>query len=319
MSAADSISTPQVYSNTNKKTVASGRSLAWRRMALASALAAGLLYSTRAHAQAASVEWRVAFNRGQQGPGTGLFGPLRTVSDNDGTDTNLLISMVTAAVAETSPDGSLSITASVVGQTIPGVVLNSRQLLITGLTANVAPGWVHPLNTPFPTIEILACYRFDLTPVGPPHTFGSGIDGFFTVLGGAPPIDFGKMGYTYADDYCIEAVSVDPPAFVFQTPPPVVANSAPPVPFNSGLIPSYGGGCQGTATRRIGEYLKFTLGQDGDAVVIPSSADAQAIQTNASACSRIGTPALSGMALPLMIFAMVLTGSAFLLFRRSVS
>jgi hypothetical protein len=298
---------------------ASDSILVWRRVVLAFALAIGLLYSTRAHAQAASVEWQVAFNRGQQGPGSGLFGPLHTVSDNDGNDSDLRISMVTGAVAETIADGSLTITASVIGQTIPGVVLNSRQLLITGLTASVAPGWMHPLNTPFPTIEILACYRFDLTPVGPPHTFGSGIDGFFTVLGGAPPIDFGRMGYTYADDYCIPAVSVDPPAFVFQTPPPVVANSDPPVPFNSGLIPSFGGGCQGTATRRIGEYLKFTLGQDGDAVVIPNSADAHAIQTNASACSRIGTPALSGSALPLMIFAMVLTGSVFLLFRRSVS
>jgi hypothetical protein len=288
-------------------------------MAHAFALAAGLLYATRAQAQAASVEWRVAFNRGQQGPGSGLFGPMHTVSDNDGTDSDLRISMVTGAVNETSPDGSLIITASVVGQTIPGVALNSRQLLVTGLTANVAPGWMHPLNTPFPTIEILACYHFDLTPVGPPHTFGAGINGSFTVVGGTPPIDFAKLGYSYVDDACIDAVSVDPEAFLYQTPPPVALNTAPPVPFNSGLIASFGGACIGSATHRIGEYLKFTLGQDGDAVLLPNSADARAIQSDPAACTRIGTPAISGAALPLMIVTMVLAGSAFLLFRRRVS
>jgi len=319
MSVSDSISTPQVQFNSGKETVAPGGSLVWRRLVLSFAVAAGLLYSTRAHAQAASVEWRVAFNRGQQGPGSGLFGPLHTVSDNDGNDTNPAISMVTGGVAETSPDGSLTITASVLGQAIPFVALNSRQLLITGLTANVAPGWVHPLNTPFPTIEILACYRFDLTPVGPPHTFGAGINGFFTVLGGAPPIDFAKLGYGYVDDACIDVTAADDGYFIYKTPPPVALDTAPPVPFNSGLIPAFGGGCIGSATHRIGEYLKFTLGQDGDAVVLPNSADAQAIQTSASSCARIGTPALSGSALPLMIFAMVVTGSAFLWFRRSVS
>lgn len=213
--------------------------------------------------QPAIVTYQVAFNGGP-------FGAVQIVSDNDLNDTDARPFFVDFGF--NASNGVITVAGEMIGEGIPSLPGDppapGRRLRITALTASVPLGYFTPLNTPFPSVEVVACYDYSLLPVGPPYNFASRLTGsLINIAGGGNDIDFAQVGYN-ADCGCglgrTQLFEHGHSAAI--TPPPVLFDTL----HNHGL---FAGTCP-----RLGAYLLFKLRNDGDAVSLPTSADSSVTQ-----------------------------------------
>jgi hypothetical protein len=250
------------------------------------AAVAGFLLADPSSAQQAYIQWAVAFNGG-------LIGPLTTVLDNGAGDLVLQPSNVTTQISVTN--GVMTLTGTLVGEFFTADIaapchaaaqnVRGRRFLFTDATASVAPGQV---QNPPGTIELFACYGFDLTPVGPPHIFGSLINGFYGNIAGND-IDLAHVEYASEDNVC----SFTRPGFTQSMPP---AFQVPPtVPF----CDFQGTGVASSPTVRIGTYHRFLCQNDGDAIFLPGSSIAFA-----------ANPIIAQTPLPPYVLVLVMAGIA---------
>jgi hypothetical protein len=254
-------------------------------------------------AEAARIEWKVLFNRGP----LDIIGEPVVVGDNGPGDADAAVSNISFSSpgAIMSSDGNLGISFTLLGRRTP-TQNYGRQLIVTEVQAFVITAYTPPINTPLPKIELLACYVFDDPglPVGPPHIFSAAIDGFFDNLTGGN-IHLAEVHHDYLDDSCITAINENT-QFYYHT-----LETPPQVPFNSGLL---SGPLLNSVTSRIGSYHRFTLGRNGDEVLMPNSSNAQSV-----AATSAKTPALSSTGAGILAVSVLILGTLMLFAMRRLT
>lgn len=250
-----------------------------------------LASSGQLFAQTAFISWQGAFNGA---PFTGLP---TTVYDNGPGDTNLAPGAL--SVDFLASNGIITVAGTIQGNIIP----NGRQLVVTNLLASVPIGYFTPLNTPWPTFELLSCYDFYYA-VGPPFNFASALSGSFTNIAGAGNIvNAARVGYT-SDSACY--TSRPPLLFTHLFDAEVQPADIPFNDFhNFGLVHDAG--------HRIGGYHYFRLKDNGDAVSLPNSSET----TLTSGSS--GVPTLPPFGLIVLVLVLMAGGVGSLLHRRVAS
>ncbi len=250
-------------------------------------------FSWNASAQG-NIRWAIACN------GNLIQAPI-TVFENQGGDLNPANNVIWAGVTATC--GTATLTGTLIGEafvTPPPKSLPGRRLIFTSAIASVPLG---DLTLPAKTIELFACYDFTAQGiVGPPHTFGSLVDGFYDNLGGAAKnISLAKVDYSSFDNLC-PFDRVHPIAQSMQA-----AISVPPtVPFHD----FQGGGPFAFGTLQIGSYHKFTVERDGDAVDLPSSTEASVVGVEVASAPALSVPGL------LILIVLLFSAAAWVLMRR---
>ena len=268
------------------------------------------LSTGQAFAQVAFMSYQIAWNGG-------FFGPRVFVSDNQAGDNDARPFFVTVGpITLTDPSGNSVITLNVqmVGEGFLVPAPGRRLRVTTGalcgepaepacpppsapppvpVTASVPLGFFNPLNTPFPSVELIACYDFSGLPVGPPQNFGSRLHGFLSNLGGpANDIDFAQVGWN-SDCGCAEGRTR-----FFDHGSAAGPFASPPVPFDSFI----NFGLSQTSCSRIGGYLFIKLRNDGDSVQLPGSAEGTTTQ-------MASVPTVSKSGLTVLLVALPGTGT----------
>lgn len=161
-------------------------------------------------------------------------------------------------------NGIITITGEISGIQIPPAEINGhygRRLTVTNVTVSVPPGSALPAHN----AELVACYGFLGGPVKPAVTVHR-INGTLTNLAPQPnDIDLAALFWQPTANACAPPGPGDLVGQAVLVPRPVPAN-ATMGPFWSPQVSSLAG------------YYRFVVNRDGDAILLPNSAEHESVQ-----------------------------------------